>query len=257
MLRLRVLVLCVVAFAVAPPAPAREGGGVAPNGALLIAKPSILDPNFSQTVVLVTRTPDAQTVGVILNRPTSLTADEVLPPELPSGNYHDQIYFGGPVLRQVVVALFRSERPPPAPAFHVLKDVYLSMHPKNIRMLLASEHRRYRLYLGFSGWAPGQLQDELEADGWYVLPAEEEMLFRPDTTGLWQELLDRASSPRASDRGSLGQAAALDCALSKVILPPRKSTTIVSLGAKPPWRIVRASGFSISDWIARLSGRAP
>jgi putative transcriptional regulator len=194
------------------------------NGVLLVAKPGMLDPNFSHTVVLVTRTPGAETVGVILNRPTSLAAAEVLPPELPSGNYSDQIYFGGPVLVQVVVALFRSERAPPAPAFHVLKDVYLSMHPDNIKMLLASKHRRYRLYLGFSGWAPGQLQDELAARGWYVLPADEELLLRHDTAGLWQELLDRATSPRASLHGrgaSRAQAAALDCAFSKVILPPR------------------------------------
>jgi putative transcriptional regulator len=194
-----------------------------PNAALLVAKPSILDPNFSHTVVLVTRTPEAETVGVILNRPTHLTADEVLPPDLPSGNYHDRIYFGGPVLRQVVVALFRSERAPPAPAFHLLKDVYLSMHPDNVKMLLGSKHRRYRLYLGFSGWAPGQLQDEFAADGWYLLPAQEAMLFRHDTAGLWQELLDQARSPRASERerGGLAQAAAFACALSKVILPPR------------------------------------
>ena len=224
--RLRVLVFCAVALAVAPPAPAGDGAAAPkapPNAALLVAKPSILDPHFSHTVVLVTRTPDAGTVGVILNRPTSLTAEEVLPPELPSGNYHDRIYFGGPVLRQVVVVLFRSERAPPAPAFHMLKDVYLSMHPDNIKMLLESKHRRYRLYLGFSGWAPGQLQDEFAADGWYLLPAHEEMLFRHDTAGLWQELLDRASSPRASnrERGAPAQAAAFDCALSKVILPPR------------------------------------
>lgn len=228
MQRLRALVFravtLAVALAVAPAAPARAAAPAPPNAALLISKPSLLDPNFSRTVVLVTRTRDAETVGVILNRPTSLAADEVLPPELPGGNYHDRIYFGGPVLRQVLVALFRSERTPSAPAFHVLKDVYLSMHPDNIKMLLASKHRRYRLYLGFSGWAPGQLRDELAADGWYVLPAEEEMLFRPDTTGLWQELLDKATSPRASlgERdASTHQAAALDWAFSKVILPPR------------------------------------
>lgn len=227
MLRLHVLVLravaLVVALAVAPPAPASDAAAPPPNAALLVAKPSIIDPNFRHTVVLVTRTPDAETVGVILNRPTSLAADEVLPPELPSAGYRDQMYFGGPVLRQVVVALFHSERTPPAPAFHVLKDVYLSMHPDNIKMLLGSKQRRYRLFLGFSGWAPGQLENELRADGWYVLPAQEEMLFRHDTAGLWQELLDRASSPRASDRarGALAQAAAFDCAFSKVILPPR------------------------------------
>lgn len=211
------------AIAVAALLATASAAAAPPNAALLVAKPSILDPNFSHTVVLVTRTPDAETVGVILNRPTSLTAEEVLPPELPSGDYHDQIYFGGPVMRQVVVALFHSERAPPAPAFHLLKDVYLSMHPKNIEMLLESKHRRYRLYLGFSGWAPGQLQDEFAADGWFVLPAQEEMLFRHDTTGLWKELLDRASSPHASDRGgdAAAQAAAFDCAFSNVILPPR------------------------------------
>lgn len=199
MLRLRVLVLCAVALGVSPPTTA-NGDPAPPNAALLIAKPSILDPNFSHTVVLATRTSEGETVGVILNRPTSLTADDVLPPELPRGNYHDQIYFGGPVLRQVVVALFHSEHAPPAPAFHLLKNVYLSMHPDNIKMLLGSKHRRYRLYLGFSGWAPGQLEDEFAADGWYVLPADEETLFRHDTAGLWQELLDRASSPRAGLR---------------------------------------------------------
>jgi putative transcriptional regulator len=224
--RFRVLVLCVLALAVAPPASARGAAAAAPpNAVLLVAKPAMLDPNFSHTVVLVTRTPDAETVGVILNHPTSIPAAEVLPPELPGENYRDKMYFGGPVLVQVVVALFHAERAPPAPAFHVLKDVYLSMHPNNVKMLLRSKHRRYRLYLGFSGWAPGQLEDELAADSWYVLPAEEEMLFRHDTTGLWQELIDRATSPSASARGRGGasrrQAAALDCAFSKVILPPR------------------------------------
>ena len=165
---------------------------------LLVAKPTIVDPNFSRTVVLVTQAPDAETVGVILNRPVPLAASEVLPPELPSDNYRDPVYYGGPLLRQVIVALFHADRPPAAPAFHVLKDVYLSMHPDNIKMLLQSKHDHYRLYAGFAGWAPGQLEAELEGDGWYVLPAEEDLLFRKDTAGLWQELLREASSPRAS-----------------------------------------------------------
>ena len=222
--RISVIVLSAVSLALALPSQARDLAERAPNAVLLVAKPTIVDPNFSRTVVLVTQAPDAETVGVILNRPLPLAASEVLPPELASGNYRDPVYYGGPVLRQVIVALFHSERPPPASAFHLLKDVYLSMHPDNIKMLLASKHRRYRLYLGFSGWAPGQLEDELAADGWYVLPADDELLFRHDTAGLWRELLDKATSPHASLRGrgaSRAQAAALDCAFSKVILPPR------------------------------------
>ena len=198
MLRRCALALCALALALPPPCQARDPAQEPPNAVLLVAKPTILDPNFSQTVVLVTQTREAETVGVILNRPTPLAASELLPPELPSANYHDSVYFGGPVLRQVIVALFHSERPPPAPAFHVLKDVYLSMHPDNIEMLLKSKHRRYRLYVGFAGWAPGQLEAELEGDGWYVLPAEDDLLFRQDTAGLWQELVLRASGPRAA-----------------------------------------------------------
>ena len=77
------------------------------NAILLIAKPDLLDPNFRETVVLVTQAADASTVGVILNRPTSAKHEQ-------SG---ETLYFGGPVMREVIVALFRAERAPEASAF--------------------------------------------------------------------------------------------------------------------------------------------
>jgi putative AlgH/UPF0301 family transcriptional regulator len=80
----------------------------------------------------------------------------------------------------VGVPLFR---PPPAPegsAFHVLNGVYLSMHPQNIEMLLQKRGEHYRLFAGFSGWAPGQL------------------VFRADTSGLWEELVRKARGRVAS-----------------------------------------------------------
>jgi putative transcriptional regulator len=126
------------------------------NGVLLIAKPELDDPNFSRSVVLVTQAPDYSTVGVILNRPTTVRYEG------------KPVWMGGPVMRQVVVALFRAEGPPPAAAFHVLKNVYLSM-----------------------------LQSEFEREGWYVLPADEATVFREDTTGLWEELVARAAGPGA------------------------------------------------------------
>ncbi|HXM83076.1 MAG TPA: YqgE/AlgH family protein [Burkholderiales bacterium] len=157
-----------------------------PNAVLLVAKPSLTDPNFRETVVLVTQTPEAQTVGVILNRPSDRKM---------SGN---PVFFGGPVLRQATVALFRSSEPPESRAFHVLQGVYLTMHPQNIERLLARPGQRFRLYAGFSAWAPGQLEGELARDGWYVLPASEELLFRKDTTGMWGELLEKARGERAA-----------------------------------------------------------
>jgi putative transcriptional regulator len=155
-----------------------------PNGLLLVAKPGLEDPNFSRSVVLVTQAPDYSTVGVILNRPTTV-------------RYQGKpVWAGGPVMRQVVVALFRSEQAPKAAAFHVLRNVYLSMHPEIVDGLIADEKARYRLYGGFSGWAPRQLDSEFQRDGWYVMPADEAIIFREDTSKLWEELVARATEPR-------------------------------------------------------------
>ncbi|MFY9317550.1 MAG: YqgE/AlgH family protein [Burkholderiales bacterium] len=169
------------------------------NGLLLIAKPTLSDPNFSQTVVLVTQTEDGGTVGVIVNRPTTLRLRQFLSEEFDTSNYRDPVYIGGPVMRQAVVALFRSKSRPAAPAFHVLKDVYLTMHADNIKPLLADKSARYRVYAGFSGWSPRQLESEFMRDGWYFLQADEATVFRKDTKGLWQELLERAQ--KADPRG--------------------------------------------------------
>ena len=169
------------------------------NGLFLIAKPTLLDPNFSRTVVLVTQTEDASTVGVIVNRPTTLKLSQFLSEDLPTDNYREPIFWGGPVMQQVLVALFRSKTVPGAPAFHVLKDIYLTMHPDNIEKLLGDTGARYRIYAGFSGWAPRQLESEFMRDGWYVLPADDATVFREKSEGLWEELVERAKhlGPRA------------------------------------------------------------
>ena len=173
------------------------------NGLFLIAKPTLTDPNFAKTVVLVTQTEDASTVGVIINRPSTLGLSQFLSDEFPTQNYRDPIYFGGPVMRQAIVAVYRSETAPAAAAFHVLKNIYLTMHADNLKQMLATPGATYRLYAGFSGWAPSQLESEFTRDGWYILPADEAMLFRKNAEGLWEELVERALSrgPRTHNPG--------------------------------------------------------
>jgi len=185
-LRTAALLLALIA------APAAAQQSQPANGLLLVAKPTLSDPNFARTVVLVTQTEDGGTVGVILNRPTELKLSQFLTNEFNTENYRDRIYVGGPVMQQVLIVVFRSEKPPVGPAFHVLKDVYLSLHPQNLRALLGGSGKRYRLYAGFSGWAPRQLQSEMQRDGWYVLPADVDMIFRDNMEGVWQELVNRA-----------------------------------------------------------------
>lgn len=154
------------------------------NGVLLVARPDMRDPNFARTVVLVTQAKDGHTLGVVLNRPTD-------------ARHQDRpLWYGGPVLPRSIVALFAADAPPEAAAFHVLDEVYLSLHPLNVDALLAQPGARYRLYAGFAAWMPGQLEHELRQNAWYVLPAESSMLFRDDVDGLWEALVARAQGER-------------------------------------------------------------
>jgi putative transcriptional regulator len=169
-----------------------------PDAIVLVAKPELADPNFSGTVVLVTHTPTGDTVGVVLNRPTRLKLSDVAPEFPHAAAYRSRLYAGGPVLKAVIVALFRSPAPPAAPAFPVLDGAYLSMHPDNINSLLERPSASgFRLFAGFAGWAPGQLEAEMDRDSWYVVPVTDDLLFRQETSGMWRELIDRLRSRRA------------------------------------------------------------
>lgn len=191
------LLLCALLLLFAAQGGAQEAARGA-NGVLLVAKPELIDPNFSRTVVLVTQTAGHRTVGVILNRPGSEQLSEFLGEGEYSGRHQEPVFAGGPVMRRTLVAVFHSDHAPAAPAFHVLRTVYMSMHPDNIRALLSSGQRRFRLYAGFSGWAPRQLESEFEREGWFILPADEDTIFRSDTSGLWEELIERAQAVKTS-----------------------------------------------------------
>jgi len=131
--------LAIVALVLAGPL------GAQPNGILLIAKPGLPDPNFSQTVVLVTHTDEGSPVGVIINRPTELKLADVAPRIRGAQDFGDVLYSGGPVMREVLIALFRTETPPAEAAFQVLPGVYLTMHPAAIEALIAERRSPLRL----------------------------------------------------------------------------------------------------------------
>jgi putative transcriptional regulator len=170
--------------------------GAQPNGIVLVAKPGLPDSNFSETVVLVTHSDEGSPVGVILNRPTKLKLADVAPRVRGAQNFTEPLYSGGPVMREVLVALFRAETPPAEAAFQVLPGIYLTLHPATIEALIAEHRERLRLYAGFSGWAPRQLEAEIDTGSWYVLRATEALAFRGDTAGMWAELVAQASGAR-------------------------------------------------------------
>jgi putative transcriptional regulator len=183
--------LAIVALVLAGPLGAQ-------NGIVLVAKPGLPDPNFSQTVVLVTHTDEGSPVGVILNRPTELKLADVAPRIRGAQDFGDVLYSGGPVMREVLIALFRTETPPAEAAFQVLPGVYLTMHPAAIEALIAERRSPLRLYAGFSGWAARQLEAEIDTGSWYVLRATEALALRRDTSAMWSELVAQASGARTA-----------------------------------------------------------
>jgi putative transcriptional regulator len=170
-------------------------GQDAPNGVLLVARPELGDPNFRETVVLVTRHPGGGAVGVILNRPTRMPVGQLLPEHEGLRGRTDPLFAGGPVAPRALVALFRAPGRPEA-SLRVLADVYLSLDGGFLDGLLRRPDapRDLRLYAGYAGWAPGQLEAEIARDDWYVLEPDHDTIFRIDPATLWREMLRRASA---------------------------------------------------------------
>lgn len=181
---------------------ARAALGQAPNGVLLVAKPGMQDPRFREAVVLVTQADGGETIGVILNRPMPVPLSGLLEDEALARNYKEPLFYGGPVLGRTLVALLEADEPPREPAFRILGNLYLSMHPGLVASLLSKGARRFRLYAGFAGWAPGQLRGEIERDDWYVVPATPAIVFRAKTESLWRELVEKARADHAAAQGA-------------------------------------------------------
>ncbi len=173
-----------------------------PNTFFLVAKPGMPDPNFRESVVLVTQDERAQATGVIINRPTDRSLAELLPSER-FKSFTEPIFFGGPVAQQGLFAVFRTERLA-GEAVTMLPGLYLALLPGTIDALLNSPPRRIRFFAGYSGWAPGQLRGELERGDWLVIDPDADAVFQKDTSKLWQDMVRRASAIRA-DAAPAGQ----------------------------------------------------
>lgn len=166
-----------------------------PNAVFLVAKPRLQDPNFSKTVVLVTQHRANEPMGVIINRPTPLALSEVFPENAHLKKRKDAMHFGGPVSPMTLVFVFQSaERP--QDALRVLDDVYLSVNSGLLSELLSRPKfpERLKVYAGYAGWAPEQLQNEIRRGDWYVLNADAEILFKTAPKNIWPELVKRASA---------------------------------------------------------------
>jgi len=159
------------------------------RGQLLVAAPSLLDPNFQRTVVLIAEHGDDGAMGVVLNRPGELEVADAAPVLGDLVEPGAVVHAGGPVQPTGVVIVGQFNDPEQA-AVQVFDDVgFVSGEPDFDE--LGGELRRARVFAGLAGWSPGQLEGEIEREDWILEPAIDDDVFTEDPAGLWSAVLER------------------------------------------------------------------
>jgi putative transcriptional regulator len=158
------------------------------TGRLLISNANLFDPNFRRTVLLVGHHDDDGAVGVVLNQPLGVTVREAVPPLGALVEPEEQLFDGGPVEPASVVVLADFLDPSRA---EVLAMGSIGFLPPEAGDDIAEAIKRARVYAGYAGWGPGQLEDEIAEDSWVVAPALPGDVFHDEPSRLWDEVLRR------------------------------------------------------------------
>ncbi|MFZ0492106.1 MAG: YqgE/AlgH family protein [Acidimicrobiia bacterium] len=159
------------------------------NGDLLVATPTIVDPNFARTVVLICRYGPEGAVGVVLNRGSAVPVDSYLPQWADLTPPPGMVGIGGPVEPESAIGMGGGDVPGElwTPVADGVGLVDLHLHPEDVPGL-----RWVRVFAGYAGWGPGQLDDELDDAGWFVVRREDGDVAN---TGLaWSGVLRRQRS---------------------------------------------------------------
>lgn len=155
------------------------------QGHFLVASPHLPDPNFYRSVVLIIRHDEEGAYGVVLNRPTENTISEIW--EMLSDetcNNQQRINLGGPVAGPLL-AIHGHESYSEG---LILPGVHMAQHKDLLAKIIEDDREPYRIFSGYSGWGPGQLEDELESGGWLTAVAGKSEIFEPDTAELWEQV---------------------------------------------------------------------
>ena len=187
------LVALIASLAACLPAWAQAEG----EAVILIAHPAFRDLEYRQTVLIAAPAPNGGHVGVILNRPTRRSLGSLFPEHEPSKKVADPVYYGGPFSRGALVALVRSDSAPGAGSVLLMKNLYLAFRANTIDHVIETTPNEARYFVGYVGWRPGELRGEIDRGLWSVQGADLDTIFRKDTEGLWDELLQQSKRIRA------------------------------------------------------------
>ncbi len=161
-------------------------------GKFLVAERSLVDPNFARTVVVVLRYGPGGAMGLIVNRRTEETLADRFPDLSGERASKIPVYHGGPVSPERWFALLRSDKPVEG-AVHAFDEIYVTDDAAALaRLVRRWDPASFRVYFGYAGWAPGQLDHEVLRGGWRIVPASAAEIFDSSPGTLWRRLIPPA-----------------------------------------------------------------
>jgi putative transcriptional regulator len=162
------------------------------QGRLLVARPTLVDPNFARTVVLVLAHGDQGALGLVLNRPTESPLAVPLPEWGDLASSPAVVFVGGPVAEGTIcLARLKSEVTVPGAGYLALSGALGTVDLDTDPQFVAPWIGQLRVFAGYAGWGPGQLEEELAAEAWWVLDPEDTDVFGPEPGALWKSVLRR------------------------------------------------------------------
>ena len=169
--------------------------GADTTGKLLVATPLIGDGNFDRTVVLMLTHQEEGAAGVVLNRPSGMLVSDALPQWAPHLAQPPTMFIGGPVSNDSVVALARVRHELETewwtPVLGLVGTLDLETEVDKVAEVVDG----IRLFAGYAGWSPGQLDDEIESGAWFVVEGNPDDPLTQSPGDLWPAVLARQPSP--------------------------------------------------------------
>ena len=157
------------------------------KGSLLVANDQVVGDLFNKSVILLLHYDERGAMGIVVNRLTDVRPEDVFADSDVVADYRGTLFWGGPVQMNTVHVLVRSDSPPHGAetivdrVHYVRSDAGLEDVPADAASL--------RFFLGYAGWAPGQLDAEMARGSWYVVPASDVNVFAEEPRRLWEKLI--------------------------------------------------------------------
>lgn len=183
------------------PEPEPFNGETPARGKFLVANRNLVDPRFQETVVLLIDYSAEGAAGLIINRPTKMPLSELLPSVPGLRERRDVAYFGGPVEGHRMLMLVRSgERP--EESGRVFGNVYVSASRDTLESMIGSRKtdKELRVFAGYAGWMPRQLDREIMRGDWIIMSADEGSIFEKKPSEIWRDLFRQGAAIQVWNR---------------------------------------------------------